>query len=848
MRVPISWLKEYVDISLPIEELAERMTLAGLEVGAIEYVGLPGAELEWDRERIVVGEIVEIKSHPDADRLVLAVVNYGGDALETCVTGAPNLYPFKGKGQISLKAPFAMEGASLWDAYSDEPKITRLKRTKIRGVSSRAMVCSERELGLGDDHTGIMLLPDDAPEPGTPLADYLGDVVLDLDLTPNLARCFSIVGVAREVAALTGEQLRYPSYAVLMEGPPIEDQAVVEIEDPALCARFTAHLIRGVEIKPSPLWMQRRLALAGQRPINNVVDVTNYVMLEMGQPLHAFDYDGLVERAKTAATDSGIKTPKIVVRPARPGEGMETLDHVYRQFQPYDILITDSAGPVGIGGVMGGVDTEVGDETTNVLLEAANFNFYHIRRTAQYHRLPSEASARFGRGIHPSQAILGGRRGIELMRQLGGGTVAQGVVDVYPGRPEPVVVELHLDEVDRILGLSLSPDEVADILTSLEFQVEHAGSDRRTLIVTVPDHRMDVTLPADLIEEIARIYGYDRFPTSMLGDALPPQRANADLMVEENIRDLMVRAGLQEIVTYRLTTPAREARLLPPGHPVDDRPYVTITNPISLERVAMRHSLLASVLEIVAENARFRERIAVFEVGHIFLVRAEDTADPTEQPHLPDEPRRLVIALTGPRNLPGWQDGADTGPMDFYDLKGVIESLMNGLHVESVTYQPTDRVSYHPGRVAEVLVDGELVGQFGQLHPLVCENYALTEYPVLTADLDVEKLKTLIPWQHTVTPVSRYPAVLQDIAVVVDESVPASQVQSVIEEAGGRLLRSSRLFDVYHGEQIEAGKKSLAYGLTFQADDRTLTEKDANNMRDKIVRRLSEQLGATLRA
>lgn len=848
MRVPISWLKEYVDISLPIEELAERMTLAGLEVGAIEYVGLPGAELEWDREKIMVGEIVEIKSHPDADRLVLAVVNYGGDALETCVTGAPNLYPFKGKGQISLKAPFAMEGASLWDAYSDEPKITRLKRTKIRGVPSRAMVCSEKELGLGDDHTGIMLLPDDAPQPGTPLADYLGDIVLDLDLTPNLARCFSIVGVAREVAALTDKQVRYPSYAVLMEGPPIEDQVLVEIEDPALCARFTAHLIRGVEIKPSPLWMQRRLALAGQRPISNVVDVTNYVMLEMGQPLHAFDYDGLVERAKTAATDSEMKTPKILVRPARPGEGMETLDHVYREFQPYDILITDSAGPVGIGGVMGGLDTEVGDETTNVLLEAANFDFYHIRRTAQYHRLPSEASARFGRGIHPSQAILGGRRGIELMRQLGDGTVAQDVVDVYPGCPEPVVVELRLDEVDRILGLSLSPDEVADILTSLEFQVEPAGSDDRTLIVTVPDHRMDVTLPADLIEEIARIYGYDRFPTSMLSDALPPQRANTDLMVEETIRDLMVRAGLQEIVTYRLTTPAREARLLPPGQPLDDRPYVTITNPISLERVAMRHSLLASALEIVAENARFRERIAVFEVGHIFLMRAGDTTDPTDQPHLPDEPRRLVIALTGPRNLAGWQDDADTQPMDFYDLKGVIESLLNGLHVESVTYRPANHASYHPGRVAEVLVDGELVGQFGQLHPLVCENYALTEYSVLTADLDVEKLKTLIPWQHTVTPVSRYPAVLQDIAVVVDEGVPASQVQSVIEEAGGRLLQNVRLFDVYNGEQIGAGKKSLAYGLTFQADDRTLTEKDANKMRNKIVRRLSEQLGATLRA
>jgi phenylalanyl-tRNA synthetase beta chain len=857
MRVPISWLKEYVDVSLPIEELAERMTLAGLEVGAIEYVGLPGAELEWDQEKIVVGEIVEIKPHPDADRLVLAVVNYGGDALETCVTGAPNLYPYKGKGPVSLKAPFAMEGASLWDAYSDEPTIKRLKRGKIRGVPSRAMVCSERELGLGEDHTGIMLLPDDAPAAGTPLVDYLGDVVLDLDLTPNLARCFSIVGVAREVAALTGGQVRYPSYDVLMEGSSIEGQVAVEIEDPALCARFTAHLIRGVEIKPSPLWMQRRLALAGQRPINNIVDVTNYVMLEMGQPLHAFDYDGLVERAKTASEQedsvtsssvSGRIVPTIIVRPARPGEGMETLDHVYREFQPYDILITDSAGPVGIGGVMGGVDTEVSEETTNVLLEAANFNFYHIRRTAQHHRLPSEASARFGRGIHPSQAILGGRRGTELMRQLGGGGVAQGVVDTYPARPEPVTVELHLGEVDRILGLSLSSDEIRNILASLEFQVEPTGAEPQMLVVTVPHHRMDVTLPADLIEEIARIYGYDRFPTSMLSDALPPQRANVDLMVEEHIRDLMVRAELQEIVTYRLTTPEREARLLPPGQPLDDRPYVTITNPISLERVAMRHSLLASALEIVAENARFRERIAMFEVGHIFLLSREDEQDPTGEPRLPEEPRRLVVALTGLRNLPGWQGGADSEPMDFYDLKGVVESLLKGLHVENVTYQPTNHMSYHPGRVAAVLVDGEPVGQLGQLHPLVCENYGLTEYPVLTADLDVEKLKTTIRWKHTVKSVSRFPAVLQDIAVVVDEGVPASQVQAVIEEAGGWLLRDVRLFDLYRGEQIAAGKKSLAYGLTFQADNRTLTEKDANKIRDKIVRRLNDQLGATLRA
>jgi phenylalanyl-tRNA synthetase beta chain len=847
MRVPISWLKNYVDIALPIEELAERMTLAGLEVAAIEYVGLPGAALEWDRQRLLVGEIVEIKPHPDADRLVLALVNYGGDTLETCVTGAPNLFPYKDQGLISLKAPFAMEGAMLWDPYAEEPRITKLKRTKIRGVPSRAMVCSERELGLGEDHTGIMLLPDDAPPPGTPLADYLGDVVLDLDMTPNLARCFSMVGVAREVAALTGGRVRYPSYDVVMEGPSIEGQVTVEIEDPGLSPRFTAHLVRGVQIQPSPLWMQRRLTLAGQRPINNIVDVTNYVMLEVGQPLHAYDYDRLLERAKRAAGKDAI--PTIVVRTARPGEGMETIDHVYREFQPYDILITDSAGPVGIGGVMGGVETEVNDDTSNVLLEAANFDFYNIRRTAQHHRLPSEASARFGRGIHPSQAILGGRRGIELIRQLSGGVVAQGVADAYPVPYEPVTVELPHKEIDRILGLSLSLDEVTAILESLEFQVERISPESETLRVTVPDHRLDVTLPADLIEEIARIYGYDRFPTTMMSDTLPPQRTNLDLQVERRIRDLLVRAGLQEVITYRLTTPEREAKLIPPDAPRDDRPYVTITNPITIERVAMRHSLLASVLDVVADNTRFRERIAAFEVGHIFIPRVPDGGKrQVGEALLPEEPRRLVIVLTGPRELTGWQGDGDTKAMDFYDLKGIVESLLDGLHVETVEYKPTEHPSYHPGRVSDVFVGGDAVGLLGQLHPLVCEAYGVTEHPLLAADLDVEKLQRATRWQHTVTSVSRFPAVLQDIAVVVDEGVPASEVQAVIVEAGGKLLRDVRLFDLYRGDQVGAGKKSLAYSLTFQADDRTLTEKNANQIRDQIVRRLNDHLGATLRA
>jgi phenylalanyl-tRNA synthetase beta chain len=432
------------------------------------------------------------------------------------------------------------------------------------------------------------------------------------------------------------------------------------------------------------------------------------------------------------------------------------------------------------------------------------------------------------------------------MRQLGAGVVAQGAVDAYPVPPELVTVTLSLDEVERILGLPLSSAEVTGILESLEFQVE---STDHTLRVTVPDHRMDVTLPADLIEEVARIYGYDRFPTTMLSDTLPPQRTNMELLVEERMRDLLARIGLQEIITHRLTTPEREARLLPPGTPRDDRPYVTLTNPISVERAAMRHSLLASVLEIVSDNVRFRERIALFEIGKVFIPRATYSgARAAEEALLPDEPRRLALALTGPREVPSWQGRADTEPMGFYDLKGIVESLLEGLHVERVEYQPVEHPSYHPGRVAEVRVNGEPVGLLGQLHPLVCEAYGITEYPLLTADLDVEGLQAATRLQHTVTSVSRYPAVLQDIAVVIDEAVPAAEVKMVIEEAGGNLLRDVRLFDLYRGKQIEAGKKSLAYSLTFQADDRTLTDKDANKIRDKIVRRLGDKFGATLRA
>ncbi|HSJ56132.1 MAG TPA: phenylalanine--tRNA ligase subunit beta, partial [Anaerolineae bacterium] len=429
MKVPIKWLKDYVDITLPLDELIERLTLAGLEVGAVERIGD-----WWDRAKIVVGEVLAVRQHPDADRLVLVDVAYGGVEVEQCVTGAPNLFPYKGAGPVSLKVAFAMEGAELYDGHQEGFVKTRLKRTKIRGVPSRAMVCSEKELGLSDAHEGIMFLPEDAPV-GMALADYLGDVVLDLDLTPNLARAYNMLGVAREVAALTGQRVRYPDTSWTAEGPPAADLVSVVIQDPDLCSRFTASVIRDVEIGPAPAWMQDRVRRAGMRPISNIVDITNYVMLEYGQPLHAFDYDKLVARA-------GGGRPTIIVRRAHPGETMMTLDNVLRTFGEDTLLITDTAGPIGIAGVMGGLETEIDDSTRHILLEAANFNFINIRRTAQELRLPSEAAARFGRGIHPALAELGSRRASELMRRLAGGTISRRLVDAYPVRPEHVVVEL----------------------------------------------------------------------------------------------------------------------------------------------------------------------------------------------------------------------------------------------------------------------------------------------------------------------------------------------------------------------------------------------------------------------
>lgn len=858
MKAPLSWLKDFVDITLPLEELARLLTLAGLEVEEIRTVGLPLPQesvegpggrfqrrefktsgLEWDREKIVVGAIHEVMPHPNADRLVLCRLD-DGQQEHIILTGAANLFPFKGQGALEqpIKVAYAKEGAQIYDGHQPGQVLTALKRAKIRGVDSYSMACSEKELGISDEHEGVILLDSDAPV-GMPLVDYMGDAVFDITLTPNLARDANILGIAREIAAITGQSLRQPDMSVIMEGPSIQGRASIEIQEPELNPRFVLGLIENIEIRPSPYEVQRRLRLAGMRPINNVVDATNYAMLELGEPLHAFDYDVLKQRA-------GGNPPTIITRTARPGEWLRTLDGTDNQLEEYTVLVCDTAGPLSIAGVMGGEESEVGANTRNILLEGAAWNFINIRRTTSALRKTSEAAYRFSRGVHPAMAERGVRRGLALMQAWTGGVVAPGLIDNNPLPPEDPTVEVTPADARRILGISLDATQMAEILRRLEFAVQIKGE---TLQVTAPDHRLDigegVTGVADILEEVARIYGYDRIPETRLADELPPQINNPEQELEEHIRDILAGLGLQEVISYRLTSPDRERRrfpkeLLAAGQPVpEERPYVTVSNPIARDRFALRQSLLASVLDILERNTRIRQRIAIYELGKVFLGRG-----PSE---LPDEPMRLVIALTGPRTLPSWQ-AADASPMDFYDLKGVLAAFFEGLKAKDVRYLPGNFPAYHPGKCADIMVGGELVGRFGELHPQVHQNYEFPETPILAAEIDVAALSKWVPERFDIQPVPAFPPVLEDLAVVVPETLPAEEVAEAIRAAGGKMVQQVLLFDVYRGGQAGPGLKSLAYRLTYQAEERTLTDAEVAQIRQRIVERLQRDFGARLRS
>ncbi len=837
MKIPLSWLRDYIDFTLPPAQLIERLTLAGLEVASTRVLGLPipeGVRVKpeergpvWDRDKIFVAQVLSVEKHPNADKLKLPTVTWGEGNVKQLVTGAPNI----NVGDKGQKVVLALSGSVLFDGHSAERKLSELKPTTIRGLPSDAMVCSLLELGVSDnkeDHVGIILLEDDAPV-GTPLADFMGDIVIEIDVLPNTARCLAMIGVAREVAAITGQKVKLPPLGMKTSAEAIALQIDVQIENPQLSARYAAALIKNIKLGPAPGWMQRRLLYAGMRPINNIVDITNFVMLEWGQPLHAFDFDVLIKRADG-------KTPTIIVRPARAGEILVTLDRQERKLSPEHLVIADTKGPIALAGVMGGLETEVTDATKNILLESASFDFVSIRRTFRHFDLPSEASARFSRGIHPETVQPAAERAADLMRQYAGGSVCVGLVDCYPAPRPPQVVEFNTAEMDRLLGFKIEPAEAIRILRALEYTV--AGNQ-----VTVPTHRLDVQEGlADLVEDIVRIYGYDRVPTTLLSEPLPKQQANEPIVFEDKVRDILVDCGLQEVVCYALTMPEKETPLL---GTVEN--YVRLKNPISSERVVMRQSVLASVLEIAESNLRHTDDVRLFEIGFAYIpksIRAGSVSD-----GLPDEPRRLAIVMTGNRNQEFWSDGGakDKQPLDFFELKGVIEALAEDLHLSKITYQPAKVAHLHPGKSATLSVGDKPIGSFGQLHPKVAQAYGLGERTILVAEFDVEALQQATPNRFSYTPVPRFPAALRDIAVVVDEAIPAEQIESEIRKGGGELLRGVRLFDLYRGNQIPAGTKSLAYALSYQADDRTLADKEIDKAHKKIEDRLKQMLKAAIR-
>jgi phenylalanyl-tRNA synthetase beta chain len=813
MRVPLKWLSEFVTIQVPLDDLLERLPTAGIEVGSVERVGEG-----WDRDKVVVGEVTAVRQHPNADRLTLPTVAYGGGRAIEVVTGAPNITV----GMSGVKVALALSGARLVDAYAPEGGFTVLKPSKIRGVKSEGMVCSEKELGLSADHGGILLLPDDAV-PGTPLVDYLGDTVLHVELTPNLAHCLSLAGIAREIAAMGCGTLVERTASVVEAGPAAASLATVRIEAPELCGRYCAAVVEGVAIGPAPFAMRQRLRLAGIRPINNVVDATNYVMWETGQPLHAFDLDRL-------RGEGGAATPAIVVRAARDGEVMKTLDGVERTLAAGTLLICDGAAPVALAGVMGGLESEVTDATRRVLIEAAQFDRTSIRVTAIGQRLPSEASLRFGRGVPAAGSADAARSAAELMRVTAGGTVARGIVDVYPRPQQSPTVRLPAGELERALGFAPPAAEVRRILVSLGCTVTEDGAG---LAVGVPATRLDLAIPADLVEEVARITGYHRIPSAPMSGEFAPPRPNPVMDAEDRARDALVACGLTEVITYSLTDPAWCLRL---GLEADVSGFVCLANPMTADRTHLRRHILPGLLETLRYNLRYVDRVAIFELARVYL--------PADA-QLPEEPRRLALLLSGASAAPWW-GGQDPPPYDFFHAKGIIEALAARLNLGALEFAPYEGSPYQGGRAAVVSRAGAPVGTFGELDPALRPVFDLPERRVVLGEFDAAALLAGagLGAYRTLT---RFPALTQDLAIVCPEEVPAAVVEQVVRDAAGPLLANLRLFDVYRGEPLAAGTRSLAFALTFLAADRTLGEDDVLPVRTRIIAALKEKLGVELR-
>ncbi|KYD27550.1 phenylalanine--tRNA ligase subunit beta [Parageobacillus toebii] len=803
MFVSYKWLQEYVDLTgITAKELADLVTKSGIEVESVEV-------LNKGAKGVVVGHVLEREQHPNADKLSKCLVDIGEGEPVQIICGAPNV----AKGQ---KVAVAKVGAVL-------PGNLKIKRAKLRGEESNGMICSLQELGVESKLVpkeyadGIFVFPSDAPVGADALELLnLDDEVLELGLTPNRADCLSMIGVAYEVAAILGRDVKLPTIELQENNENVHDYISVRVDAPQDNPLYAGRIVKNVKIGPSPLWMQTRLIAAGIRPHNNVVDITNYILLEYGQPLHAFDYDRL-----------GSK--EIVVRRAKAGETIVTLDDTKRTLTEDHLVITNGTEPVALAGVMGGANSEVRDDTTTVFIESAYFTSPVIRKASKDHGLRSEASTRFEKGIDPARTKEALDRAAALMAEYAGGEVVGGVVEVNTLKEKEVTVTITLDRINRVLGTMITKDEVATILTNLQFVFTE---DNGTFTITVPSRRRDISIEEDIIEEVARLYGYDRLPATLPVAEAKPGKLTPYQAKRRQVRRYLEDVGLFQAITYSLTSEEKAAMFA-----LETAEPIRLALPMSEERSVLRQSLLPHLLEVASYNrARQVENVAVYETGAVYLANGES--------ELPNEKERLAGVVTGVWHAHLWQ--GEKKAVDFYVVKGVLDGLFELLGLTNrIEYKQAKREHMHPGRTAHILLDGKTIGFVGQLHPVVQKEYDLKETYVF--ELALTDLLNAEVEDIRYSPIPRFPSITRDIALVVDENAVAGELQKAIIEAGGKLLKEVSIFDVYQGDRLPEGKKSIAFSLRYYDPERTLTDEEVTAVHEKVIQAVEQQFGATLR-
>ncbi len=807
MKISLSWLHDYVSWGVSPEELAHRLTMAGLEVESIEYLGK-----QFDG--IVIGEVLDRQKHPNADKLTVCMVNVGKGETLQIVCGAPNV----AAGQ---KVAVGLLGATIPHNQQDpDGKQFVLSQVKIRGVESFGMICSEFELGVGDDANGILVLTNNAI-PGTPLADYFGldDIVFEIGVTPNRPDCLSHLGVAREVAALFGKKAERPAPVMKESETRAEKMATIKIEDPVACPRYTGRVIRNVVIQESPKWLQRRLKAVGLRPINNVVDVTNYVLMETGHPLHAFDYDMLDKQT-------------IIVRCAHEGEKFVTLDGKERTLRNDTLMICDGKKPVAVAGVMGGMNSEISWDTKNVLLESAYFSPTSIRRTSKYLGLSTDASQRFERGADPAMTQYAIDRTAALIQETGGGEVYRGVIDVYPEEIRRMIVPIRIGKTNELLGTTLTGSTISELLEKIEFKVIEKKAD--TLLTEVPTFRPDVEREADLIEEVARVYGYDNIP-DQTATSIDFASIQTSTDLADTLRDWLVGCGFNEIVTNSMQDP-KLARL-------GNEAMVEVKNPLGIEMSVLRTSLIPGILQTIQHNQfHGNENLRIFEIGHVFY-RSEAKDSRILVDNIIEE-ERLALALVGNVHFDAWDEPPRIA--DIYDIKGEVESLFKKISLDKhrFIYYPTEKTLSESCITIEI--SNTYAGFVGVIRDEVAKMFDV-EGSVFVAELDLDLLRRHQCLRREYRPIPKFPVIRRDLAFVIDGKVQVEDMITQMRTSAGSMLRQVKLFDVFFDDRFGMGKKSIAFRLEFLSPERTLTDKEIDTSIEKIVVDLARMFNAELR-